>query len=74
MNAVAQAVSGRVEQSSRDLSIKPIIERVKNTLKIWNGRLAYRNQLAMCDARLLEDMGISVEQARREANKPFWKR
>lgn len=32
-----------------------------------------RRALANLDARLLRDIGLSLEQARQEAGKPFWR-
>jgi len=37
-------------------------------------RIRQRRALARLDTRLLRDIGISAEQARREAAKPFWRR
>jgi len=34
--------------------------------------LSARDSLRDVDARLLSDMGISVEEAKSEAAKPFW--
>lgn len=36
-------------------------------------RSRQRRALARLDARLLRDIGVSVEQAEREAAKPFWR-
>jgi uncharacterized protein YjiS (DUF1127 family) len=37
-------------------------------------RARQRRALASLDERLLRDVGITPEQARSEANKPFWQR
>ena len=42
------------------------------TLLAWRRRASQRRQLAVVDARLLRDMGISREDALAEARKPFW--
>jgi uncharacterized protein YjiS (DUF1127 family) len=42
--------------------------------RLWAERERQRQALARLDARLLADVGISQEQARREATKPFWRR
>ena len=46
---------------------------ILNTLLIWQERAAQRHRLAHAEARLLRDMGLSDEDARREAGKPFWR-
>ncbi len=45
---------------------------VVETLMAWQERLIARDSLRDFDARLLSDMGISVEEAKNEAAKPFW--
>jgi uncharacterized protein YjiS (DUF1127 family) len=42
-------------------------------LRYWCERLRQRRQLARLDARLLRDIGITVAEAERECNKPFWR-
>ncbi|CAN5363904.1 hypothetical protein BH10PSE7_BH10PSE7_26920 [soil metagenome] len=47
-----------------------------NTLKLWRARRAYRNDLAnryALGSYLIRDIGLTVEQALIEAQKPFWK-
>ncbi|MGL4316317.1 MAG: DUF1127 domain-containing protein [Pseudomonas sp.] len=39
--------------------------------RFWR-RLQTRRQLLVLDARLLDDIGLSAEQARKEATRPFW--
>jgi uncharacterized protein YjiS (DUF1127 family) len=38
----------------------------------WERRARERRELATTDPRLLRDMGIPEDAARREARKPFW--
>ncbi|WP_419901390.1 DUF1127 domain-containing protein [Kiloniella sp.] len=45
---------------------------VIETLVAWQERLSVRDTLRDQDAHLLSDMGISIEEARSEAAKPFW--
>lgn len=48
-----------------------------NTLKVWRARRDFRRDLAdriALGSHLIRDMGLTVEQALREAGKPFWKR
>lgn len=43
------------------------------TLQKWMARSAQRKELLALPDHLLEDIGITREQAIEEANKPFWK-
>lgn len=54
-------------------SVFALPEHVWNVLVIWQRRLIMRNTLARMETYLLDDMGISPEDAAREAAKPFWK-
>jgi uncharacterized protein YjiS (DUF1127 family) len=38
----------------------------------WQKRDEMRNQLAHLDARMLQDMGLTEADVRREIEKPFW--
>lgn len=44
------------------------------TLLTWRRRANQRAALAVLDDRLLEDIGLTREQARAESGKPFWRR
>ncbi len=41
-------------------------------VKTWHDRYVQRCELANLDAHMLRDIGITPEQARHEAGKPFW--
>ena len=45
------------------------------TLSLWHARAQQRHQLRMSleDPDFLKDIGVSLWDARIEANKPFWK-
>jgi len=43
-----------------------------NLMMVWQYRADMRRQLGSLDQTLLQDMGISASNARREAVKPFW--
>jgi len=49
-----------------------IVERICQRLWLWHERKRQRVALASLDARLLDDVGITGEQAQQEAEKPFW--
>jgi len=42
------------------------------TLRIWNDRYKSRQQLAGLEPQMLKDIGISYEDAQKEATIPFW--
>ena len=43
-------------------------------LMAWTERRRSRRDLAQLDARLLRDIGLSLDEATREAAVPFWRR
>lgn len=47
--------------------------RILATLVLWQERAAQRHRLADIGERQLEDMGLSRDDVRREAAKPFWR-
>ena len=47
--------------------------RVFATLLVWQMRARQRARLAGMEAHRLDDMGLTPEQARHEAAKPFWR-
>ena len=47
--------------------------RVAAVLRLWWHRNRQRRRLLELEDRLLEDIGISRDAARREAAKPFWR-
>ena len=54
----------------------PAIRRMAaklDVLNLWIQRHHQRRQLAQLDQRLLKDIGLDVDKAKAEANKPFWK-
>jgi len=46
--------------------------RTVTIVRTWNRRARARRQLAMFDAHILADIGLTREEAQREAQKPFW--
>lgn len=48
------------------------LDRLVTCITRWHQRARQRRQLAELEPRLLADIGISAEQARRESSKPFW--
>ncbi|HHI75921.1 MAG TPA: DUF1127 domain-containing protein [Gammaproteobacteria bacterium] len=52
---------------------RTVFSQAAATLKLWYQRARQRRRLAQLDEHLLRDIGITPEQARREARKPFWR-
>lgn len=48
--------------------VRPVSLNLKTRLAVWRSRRA----LAKLDARALEDIGISADEARREAHRFIW--
>ena len=43
------------------------------TARMWMARIRQRRQLVELDDRTLRDIGVSRDEALREAAKPFWR-
>ncbi len=52
---------------------KDWIKRPHKTIQLWFARSMQRKALSRLDEHLLNDIGITAEQAAEEINKPFWK-
>jgi len=50
------------------------IARLRHTIATWCARAAERRALADMPDHLRRDMGVSLDDLTREANKPFWRR
>jgi len=55
-------------------SLIAAVSTVVATFRCWQDRWNGRRDLEELEPRLLDDIGISREQALREARKPFWRR
>lgn len=51
-----------------------VMRAMARQLVAWAGRRRQRLDLDELDDRLLSDIGLTREAARREAEKPFWRR
>ncbi len=47
--------------------------QLANTIVMWNDRYITRRPLSTMPYALLEDIGVTPEQAKLEAAKPFWR-
>lgn len=64
------------EPLHREPSLPTLIGEALLMLRFWAGRSRQRRQLgklAELDNYLLKDIGVSQEEALREAAKPFWR-
>jgi uncharacterized protein YjiS (DUF1127 family) len=55
------------------LSSTPSLRAAWRLLGRWSARRRQRADLADLDTRLLADIGVSPQEARREAATPFWR-
>ena len=74
----AATIRGAGEKSAGEKSAVGRISRCRRTIARWIGRSRQRwalRQIAEAyDTHLLKDIGVSREEAFREADKPFWRR
>lgn len=68
MNPGSPALAGRPT-----LAARRCLRRMGEILNRWMELRRSRRDLAELDARLLRDIGVSGDEARREAVMPFWK-
>ncbi len=50
-----------------------LVSRLVRLLILWDSRWRQRQDLVELDDHMLADIGISREEARREASNPFWR-
>lgn len=55
-------------------AFREMIDTVDRVLALWHFRAKSRRDMERLDDRLLRDMGFDPLEARRESDKPFWKR
>jgi uncharacterized protein YjiS (DUF1127 family) len=51
---------------------RSLLRRCGRTLLTWIEHSRQRHALAVLERHLLDDIGVTPEAARREAEKPFW--
>jgi uncharacterized protein YjiS (DUF1127 family) len=71
-SSVADLVNYRA--TANRVAISPVLFGLIGTIAVWIVRRRQRWALAELDKHLLNDVGLSPQQARRESAKPFWKR
>jgi uncharacterized protein YjiS (DUF1127 family) len=49
------------------------LHRAVLLLALWYDRHLQRHDLALLDTRMLRDLGLDADEARRECAKPFWR-
>jgi uncharacterized protein YjiS (DUF1127 family) len=67
------ALPGRVGTASRQIRLTTLCARVVATLALWRARGRQRDLLSQLDSRMLRDIGLTRDDARRECAKPFWR-
>jgi uncharacterized protein YjiS (DUF1127 family) len=67
--------AGKTSVTVPRLRLQPVVTVVLDALSLWLARRRQRDELGNRaeDAHLLKDIGITREQALREAGKPFWR-
>jgi uncharacterized protein YjiS (DUF1127 family) len=63
---------GRSLVKSLAVAVFVMPERGLDLMQVWETRLRQRQHLARLNYSLLEDMGMTAEDAARESAKPFW--
>lgn len=63
---------GRSLVKSLAVAVFVMPERGLDLMQVWETRLRQRQHLARLNYSLLEDMGMTPEDAARESAKPFW--
>jgi uncharacterized protein YjiS (DUF1127 family) len=66
-------LSARHASATPAPSLPELMRRLAQLAALAQQRIRQRRALARLDARLLRDIGVSPEQARRETAKPFWR-
>jgi uncharacterized protein YjiS (DUF1127 family) len=73
MSVVEESVPSNHVRATHRRKLPHILFGLTHSICIWIERRRQRRVLIALDDRLLADAGLSREQARREAAKPFWK-
>src|SRR6266446_10445496 len=71
--AAATADLHSKDRKATPISLLKILHCFKTAYRLGRERYRQRSQLMEMDDRQLKDIGITREQAEREARKPFWK-
>ncbi|MEM7239778.1 MAG: DUF1127 domain-containing protein [Pseudomonadota bacterium] len=56
----------------RSTGIRLVISDIMAICRLWRHRIRSRHDLAELEPHQLRDIGVTPEDARREASKPFW--
>lgn len=71
----AKVTVSKIEYSAEDASeqVKAVLSRARHYIRVWRERARQRSALRCLEPHQLQDIGVTAEQARQEAAKPFWK-
>ncbi len=74
MSVTPAARTARMTLSKGAWLVPSLLMRLSTTIDVWIERSRQRHALGELagNGDLLADIGLSLEQARREARKPFW--
>lgn len=74
MSRVTQTGSSSVLGAGRrQQPTLPGFKRLTQVFGMWMMQRRTRMQLSELDAYMLDDIGVTMAQARREADRPFWR-
>lgn len=69
MQTGSSSVLGADRRQQQTVSVA---RRIAGALGLWTMRRRTRKQLSELSHHMLEDIGVTHAQARREAERPFW--
>ncbi|MGA8261216.1 MAG: DUF1127 domain-containing protein [Arenicellales bacterium] len=69
---ISISAAGRLAGAWR--AFREMIDAVDGVLALWYFRATSRRDVDRLDDRLLRDIGLDPLEARRESDKPFWKK
>lgn len=61
------------QRNVTDQTSLAVLHIAKALISLWAERARQRRALRHLDDRLLDDIGLTREQAQKEASKPFWR-
>lgn len=73
MNASGCIPAPRTRASNGKSTLQWLYSAGTSRLRLWCRRARGRRKLLQLDARLLRDIGVTADEARYEAAKPFWR-
>lgn len=72
MTGISISAAARLAGAWR--AFREMVDTVDGVLALWYLRATSRRDIERLDDRLLRDIGLDPLEARRESDKPFWKK